>query len=136
VLPDVEPIFITLETLLALQEDLLRADGGLPGHKQALAESIVAYPQQKYAYADPQPTVQQLAAYLAFAVAKFHAFTDGNKRTAAASMELFLNQNGFIWTATDEEAIPIIEGLAGNAGDDAHEAEFVKWVVAHSELRK
>ena len=60
-----------------------------------LFESALARPRQLFAYSDPTPDVPTLAAAYAFAIAKNHAFIDGNKRTAAVVCETFLVLNGY-----------------------------------------
>jgi death on curing protein len=124
-----DPDFISEQAILALHEDLLAAFGGPSGWNAALVDSIAAYPLQKYAYLVPPPDVQELAAYYAFAAAKFHAFTDGNKRVSLALMELFLMLNGFELLSPDEENEEIILALARG---DISEDEMVAWVRDNS----
>lgn len=125
------PDFVNEQTILALHEDLLAAFGGPPGYNPALVDSIAAYPLQKHAYQIPPPDIQELAAYYAFAAAKFHAFTDGNKRVSLALMELFLMLNGFELLSPDDENEEIILALARG---DVTEAEMVAWVRDNSAL--
>ena len=60
-------------------------------------------------------TCRQLAAAYAFGLARNHPFVDGNKRTAAVACELFLELNGYLLVAADEDLYPVFAALA--AGD-------------------
>lgn len=128
-----KPSFITEQTLLDLHDELLDRFGGPVGFDFGKVCSIAAYPQQKFAYEVSYRDIPALAGALAFAVAKeFHAFTDGNKRTALAAMALFLLQNDFELTASNDEARDIILELAAGAiGEEA----IVRWVRAKSQAR-
>jgi len=48
----------------------------------------------------------------AFGIAKNHPFLDGNKRTAAVVFETFLEVNGHVLAASDEELYPAMVQLA------------------------
>jgi len=53
-------------------------------------------------------------------LARNHPFLDGNKRTAFVAMELFLAKNGFVLTATDQDAVVTFLNLAsGDLSEDA-----------------
>jgi death-on-curing protein len=128
-----KPLFITEQTLLDLHDELLDRFGGPLGFDFTKVCSIAAYPQQKFAYEVSYRDIQALAGALAFAVAKeFHAFTDGNKRTALAAMALFLLQNDFELTASNNEARDVILELAAGA---IGEEDIVQWVRDNSQAR-
>jgi len=128
-----KPLFVTEQTLLDLHDELLDRFGGPLGFDVIKVCSIAAYPQQKFAYDDTYRDIQALAGALAFAVAKeFHAFTDGNKRTALAAMALFLLQNDFELMASNDEARDIILELAAGA---IGEEDMVQWVRDNSQAR-
>lgn len=127
-----DPVFLSEQSLIDLHDDLLEAHGGLAGCNIQLVGSVAAYPQQKYWYGDPTPNIQFLGGSYAFAAAKFHAFKDGNKRVALASLDLFLLQNGYELTSSTQENIEVIFSLAsGEIGEEDIEA----WVAANSALR-
>lgn len=56
-------------------------------------ESAIAQISKGYSETDFYPSLEEKAAMLLYLVIKNHAFTDGNKRIAAASFLLFLKQN-------------------------------------------
>ena len=78
----------------------------------------MARPINKFAYGESNLT--SLAVAYGFGIARNHPFVDGNKRTALASMIVFLGINGFDLDAPREQATAIILGLA--AGEISEEA--------------
>ena len=65
---------------------------------------------------------------MAIGIAKNHPFIDGNKRTALASMIVFLGLNGADLDAPQEEATAIMLGLA--AGEIAEDL-LARWIADH-----
>jgi death-on-curing protein len=115
--------------VLALHDRQLSEHGGSTGLREAsLLESALARPQQLYAYGDPPPDLADLAATLAFGLARNHPFVDGNKRTAAVALETFLELNGAELEADDVEMFPVILGVAEGA---VKLDEFAAWLRAH-----
>lgn len=75
----------------AAHDEGLRIAGGATGLRDAhLLASAVEAPRSGY-YA----TLAQMAGVYAHGITKNHAFVDGNKRTAFASMAAFLRANGY-----------------------------------------
>ena len=70
---------------LAIHDRQLAEHGGSAGVRdETLLESVLARPQQLFAYGDPVPDLAELAASLAFGLARNHPFVDGNKRTESS----------------------------------------------------
>jgi len=93
------PDYLTLDEVLYIHAELIRAFGGADGVRDlGLLESALLRPQTGY-YAD----LIEEAAALWESLAMNHAFVDGNKRVAYAAAELFLGLNGLAVTATDAE---------------------------------
>lgn len=98
---------------LAIHDRQLAEHGGRAGVRDdKLLESALARPQQLHACADPAPDLADLAASLAFGLARNHPFVDGNRRTTAVICETFLLLNGAILHAEDWELYPQYLGLA------------------------
>ena len=57
-----------------------------------------------------------------------HPFVDGNKRAAVAAMIAFLSDNGWTFTATADEAEPVILDLAAGKLD---KPQFSAWAQKH-----
>jgi death-on-curing protein len=77
---------------------LLDKDGGLQGVRDLSAlSSALQSPRQHLSYRNPQATLPELAAVMAYEVVKFHPFADGNKRTAAVLIVMFMRAHGIRW---------------------------------------
>lgn len=124
-----KPSWIDLRDALALHDRLLALDAGAPGvRSQALLESALARPHQLHAYGDSPDIVDLAAAYI-FGIVRNHPFVDGNKRTGFVIGVLFLELNGYEFTASEEEATEAVFKLAAGK---LSENTFVKWMRANS----
>ena len=63
-----------------------------------LLDSALYRPRQTVFGDDAYPTIYEKAAALTDLLAKNHAFYNANKRTALASLIIFLKLNGYKWT--------------------------------------
>ncbi|MBU6185383.1 MAG: type II toxin-antitoxin system death-on-curing family toxin [Cyanobacteria bacterium REEB444] len=71
---------------------VIENSGGLPGSNNlGLLESALEHIQNDLYY----PEIQDKLTHLVFAIIKFHAFTDGNKRSSIALGAYFLALNGY-----------------------------------------
>jgi death on curing protein len=124
-----EPAWIDERDALALHGRLLALDGGQPGIRDAgLLQSALARPRQLQAYGKKPDVVALAAAYVA-GIVRNHPFVDGNKRTGFVVGVLFLELNGYRFTATEESAAQAVMSLAaGSLG----EAAFTSWMRANS----
>jgi death-on-curing protein len=103
---------------------LIYQDGGSYGVRDFhLLESAVAAPKQVAAYGSRNPLV--CAAHLACALARNHAFIDGNKRTAFAAMAVFLHRRS-IRMRYSLEWVDIIEGAAMGVLSPEGVAEYLR----------
>ena len=118
-------IWIARSVVLALHdEQIAEHGGGASLRDEGLLDSALARPLNAAAYGNPD--VAALAAAYAFGIAKNHAFVDGNKRTAAVGMELFLDLNGHELTADDGALALTILALADGSLDEAALAEWIR----------
>lgn len=119
-----EPEWIELDVALAYHEVLLLRYGGAAGPaNEALLASALDRPKNVYSYETQDLLV--LAATYAQAIAKNHAFVDGNKRMAWACARAFLKLNGVRYGGDRPEAVVMVEGLA--AGDVDRDT-FAEWL--------
>ncbi len=106
-------VWLEKALVLVMHDRQLAEHGGSTGVRdETLLESALARPQQLFAYGDPAPDLAELAASLAFGLARNHPFVDGNKRTAAAACETFLELNQVTLEAGDLELFPVYLALA------------------------
>ena len=121
--------WLNKQLVLALHDRQLAEHGGSSGVRDDnLLESALARPQQLHAYGDPTPDLADLAATLAYGLARNHPFVDGNKRTAAVACETFIVLNGGDLIADDLALFPVF--LAVAEGQMTVE-EFATWLRAH-----
>jgi death-on-curing protein len=122
-----EPEWLEIGIVLDFHAEQLALFGGAEGVRDlGLLESALARPINKFAYGESD--LANLAAAYGFGIARNHPFVDGNKRTALASMLVFLGLNGFDLDAPREQATAIILGLA--AGEISEKALAV-WIADH-----
>ena len=125
-------IWIERPLAIAIHERQLAEHGGGSGVRDETSlDSALARPQQLYAYGDPPPDLADLAASLAFGLARNHPFVDGNKRTAAVVCETFIMLNGGALDADDLDLYPRYVALAEGS---LPEAEFGTWLREHVKL--
>jgi death-on-curing protein len=119
-------IWVSKDLVLAVHNRQLAEHGGSSGVRdETLLESALVRPQQRHTYADPAPDLADLAASLAYGLARNHPFIDGNKRTAAVICETFIELNGLSLKATDLELFPVYLDLAaGKLSED----DFAAWL--------
>ena len=127
-------VWISKALALAIHDRQLAQHGGSSGVRDGgMLDSALARPQQLHAYGNPPPDLADLAASLAFGLARNHPFVDGNKRTAHVCYYVFLALNdGHLDAPLDEMYVKML-GLAEGSLD---EATFAAWlrpriVVAH-----
>lgn len=119
-------VWVDKALALTMHDRQLAEHGGGSGVRdEGMLDSALARPQQRYAYGDPPPDLAELAAALAFGLARNHPFVDGNKRTAAVACETFILLNDASLEASDDELYPLYLGLAEGSLD---EADFADWL--------
>lgn len=123
-----EPVWIDERDALALHGRLLALGGGSSGVRSAaLLQSALAQPRQVLAYAEKPDLVDLAVAYTSGIISN-HPFIDGDKRTGFVIGVLFLELNGYRFTANEEDATLVIFGLAAGEFD---EAAFTSWLRAN-----
>ena len=115
--------------IIEMHDSLIDAAGGTKGlRSMELLESAIAAPFQTFDGEDLYPTIYQKAARLAFGIVKNHAFVDGNKRTAADAMLVFLYLNGVEIECEQKELSDLFIRAADNQKDyDA----ILTWIMTH-----
>ncbi|BDY17308.1 type II toxin-antitoxin system death-on-curing family toxin [Sulfitobacter pontiacus] len=107
-----EPRWVTRELVEYMHDCVLELAGGARGLRDGdLLESALARPMNLYAFGET--SLFELAACYAEAIARNHAFVDGNKRTAFFVASDFLDQNGYeLQAAVDQEHADMMVELA------------------------
>ena len=123
--------WVTVEDAILAHQQSIANYGGSDGVRDSGGlESALAYPQNLAAYGEPG--LAELAAGYLFAIAKNHAFVDGNRRTAWTVMRLFvaLNRDRLDYERLD--AVRFVEGVAGGEIDYDGAREWIAARLAES----
>nr|WP_235031613.1 type II toxin-antitoxin system death-on-curing family toxin [Geminicoccus flavidas] len=89
-----------------------------------LLRSALARPRQHPAYGDTVEAAMLAALYTA-GIVRSHPFVDGNKRTGFLIGVLFLELNGWTFTADEAEATQSVLALAAGQMDEHAYAAFL-----------
>ena len=126
-----EPVWLTEEIVLAIHARLAEEHGSPTGIRDRnLLASAIARPRNAASYGEP--SMVELAASLAFGLARNHPFIDGNKRVVLMAAYVFLGLNGLRLIAPEAEAVAMMIGLAAGEID---EAEIAHWLGDAVETR-
>ena len=121
-----KPVWVDVRDALALHDNLLALHGGAAGLRDhALLESALARPQQHFAYGEPSDIIAMATAYTG-GIVRNHPFVDGNKRTGFVVGILFLELNGYRFTANEEEAAQAVLKLASGSLDESGYLAFLR----------
>lgn len=96
--------------------------------RMALLDSALHAPRAGFGDQDFYPTLPEKAAVLAVRIALNHPLPDGNKRLAWASMNVFVEMNGFVIQTSEDDAVELMLGVAAGSIDEAH---VVEWLGTH-----
>lgn len=122
-------IFLSLDEVHSLHDRLIERYGGLSGLRDegALQSALLAAENRHwYESLDELPV---LAATYAYHLVKAHAFSDGNKRVAAATAFAFVYANGGEVGASEDEIVEtFLEMAAGELSRQEVEEIFRRWV--------
>jgi death-on-curing protein len=96
--------YLTAEQVVFIHAFVVDETGGSHGVRDlGLLESAVARPQATFGGEDLHPDLFLKAAALLHALIQNHPFVDGNKRTGALAVILFLELNGYSLIAKNKE---------------------------------
>ena len=121
-----EPRWVPRVVVDSIHVDQLREHGGLPGVRDENAlEAALARARQKWHY-EPAADLASLAAAYGFGLARAHAFSDGNTRTAFVTMMTFLGLNAKDLSATELEVVEMMVSLAGGELTESALADWIR----------
>ncbi|MEK7505227.1 MAG: type II toxin-antitoxin system death-on-curing family toxin [Patescibacteria group bacterium] len=109
-------------------------------HERALLESALGNPQQTFGGKELYPSLAEKAAILYYSLIKNHPFKNGNKRTATATLLVFLYINDFWLRESEKEnnenyLVDLAKRLASSKGDEMQSqflSEIINWVDKHT----
>ena len=121
------PEFLDTEDVLELHTLQLARYGGADGVRdRGLLESALAQAQATFDGEFVHPDLFAMAAAYLFHVVQNHPFVDGNKRTGFVVGVLFLELNGYRFTASEEAAAQAVLELAASTVDEVGFCEFLR----------
>jgi len=120
-----EPVWIEDALVLAIHDRQLVEHGGAAGVRdESLLESALGRPSNHFTYASAD--IIELAMLYTAGIVQNHAFVDGNKRTGFVVGVLFLELNGYRFTASEEAAAQAVLELAAGTIDEAGFCAFLR----------
>jgi death on curing protein len=104
---------IPSEIIPIIHTDLINHYGGQHGLRDSkLLDSALAQPKMSYGGKYVHRTIFDKAAAYGFHICNNHPFLDGNKRLAFVLMDIFLQMNGYILSASEKDAYSTMMELA------------------------
>ncbi len=123
--------YLGLGDYLTIAELILGIDGELlaNGVGIGLADSALAAPQASFDGIEFYPELEQHSCLPLEHLVKNHPLRDGNKRTAYATMWMFITINGSTWTLEDPNAI--VPTIIRVASGEISTEEITEWVASN-----
>ena len=122
-----EPVFLTLDEILAIHADQIRRYGGSHGVRDVgLLASAIAMPEASFGGVRVHASLAEMAAAYLFHLARNHPFLDGNKRAALATALAFLWLNDQRLLADADELTELVLDVAAGSVGKADAAVFIR----------
>lgn len=99
---------------------------------RGLLDSALARPRQHYAYGEDTGIINMASLYTS-GIVRNHPFVDGNKRAGFMAGVLFLEMNGYDFTASEEDVIATVFALAAGELD---EDGYTAWLRSNVKSRR
>ncbi|MGH8229190.1 MAG: type II toxin-antitoxin system death-on-curing family toxin [Steroidobacteraceae bacterium] len=120
-----EPIWVEEDLVFAIHDRQLVEHGGADGVRdESLLHSALGRPLNHLAYGSAE--IVELAAKYTAGIVQNHPFIDGNKRTGFVVGILFLELNGYSFTASEEAAAQAVLELAAGTIDEDGFCQFIR----------
>ncbi len=105
--------YLSVEEILAIHDESIEKDGGAFGVREmGFLHSLVERPKMAVFGQEFYPDMLTKAAATLEAMATYHVFADGNKRTAFMATATFLELNGFMMEVPSHAALRFILAVA------------------------
>jgi len=120
-------LFLSKDEVFDIHRESIEKFGGIHGLRDEKAlESAIKSAENRAYYENADITV--CAATYAYHLTQAHAFTDGNKRIAAAVSEIFLELNDMKLNVSNDQIVDLFLNIAaGKISRDDVENIFLKW---------
>ena len=129
-----EILYLSLDDLLIIHTDQIERYGGSHGIRDMnLLESALFRPQSSFSGEDLYPDFFEKAAVLVHSLLLNHTFVDGNKRTAIASLLVFLELNGISLACTQQE---LVDAAIAIENKKWNKDAITSWLKNHTRAAK
>jgi death-on-curing protein len=123
----VEPVFLTLDEVVAIHRDQISRFGGSEGAREwGLLKSAIAMPLASFGGVYLHCDLYEMAAAYLFHVVQNHPFIDGNKRVGAVTAYVFLAMNGVRLTANQDAYTALVLSVARGETSKSAVADFFR----------
>jgi death-on-curing protein len=123
----VDPAFLALDEVLAIQAEQIERYGGTEGLRDhALLASALAMPSATFGGEFLHSTLFEMGAAYLFHICGNHPFLDGNKRTALAACLAFLWLNDLEVVTDPDEIADLVLGVADGSVSKAQLAVYLE----------
>ena len=121
-----EFVWVLDEVVFAIHDEQLAEHGGLSGIRDLGAvESALARSRNLFSYENCDDLASLAAAY-AFGIVNNHGISDGNKRTALVTADLFLMLNGYELDSSPVDNVLAISGVADGTLTEEELTSFIR----------
>jgi death-on-curing protein len=123
----VEPVFLTLDEVVAIHRDQIERYGGSLGVRDwGLLQSAIAMPAATFGGQYLHGDLLEMAAAYLFHIVQNHPFIDGNKRVGAVAADVFLTLNNVQLVATEDKFAEMVLSVARGETSKSTAAEFFR----------
>ena len=121
----IAPTFLSLDQVKTIHQRMIDAFGGDAGIRdEGLLDSAVSMPAAQIDRTFLHQDIPTMAAAYFFHICKNHAFVDGNKRTALATADVFIELNGIVLEANNGALERLTVGVADGSLSKADAVAF------------
>lgn len=122
-----EPTFLSLAEALEIHEDQVARYGGGSGIRDLdLLKSALAVPAASFGGEFLHTNLFEMAAAYLYHIVNNHPFVDGNKRAGTVAALVFLDLNGYSFTASDDDLTETVLAVARGDLDKAGLTTFMR----------
>ena len=129
------PVFLELDEVMEMHEELIDRYGGLHGVRDpGMLESALAQPASGFGDDYFHTDLWSMAAAYLYHIVKNHPFIDGNKRTGAVCALAFLKYNGISLHISNDRLEKVVLEVAEGHREKPSLADFLKtspWEIRH-----
>jgi death-on-curing protein len=122
-----EPLFLTLDEVVAIHRDQIERYGGSLGVRDwGLLQSAIAMPAASFGGQLLHGDLCEMAAAYLFHIVQNHPFIDGNKRAGAVAADVFLALNDMQLAAGEDQYAEHVLSVARGETSKSAAAEFLR----------